>query len=914
MNKLSLFFKSINKYGLYFIEKTKKPFEEYNAEIKKCVHSSSIIIAYNEFKNSTNKFFDDLKLLLEKFNSELSEPLDLFLNELNNKNNEFLTDLNRLNTIVQDNKLKVEKSKNNYFNASKEASEQEQKINKLKESKTTKEETLKYQNELLTKYKNNSINAEQIYKKDLKNLNKCLEEGEEKYQIILDNLENEETSRLKYFTTITDNYSNLIKENSVIKNNYADKVKKLGNNINLKRDIKIYNNSLDFKNENKIRFPIEQFLNYEIFKKSDLKEKNKLSFLQLEPSEKIVGSGKNKSLDNLEIIQIQNEEIKNKDQTLEKNVEKLMNEEQILINDDLTYIINQIELNKNNSILFIKYLSIFYKDNCFVKIKSLDNLHHLSNLLSIIINNTKTLKEILYLNFIIIYIAEKTVYLNPDNIFNKCYLTKLLSKNKIFSQKNFWIELLDLKISYVADFKVKKELEKKNSNNENSSVFFSIKNIFGGGKIKENKKIENEIVYRQLYEKKLPIYTVEVLEDFIQHFSNFNFDVSQSIELINEFSSKYKFDNSYVNYFMAELNSNTYTIKNQNDSLIDIEKKIDYQTLFFNTDNLKNKVFSDNKLKSLLYSIKYMNIKELPNIISLNKLYNEKLKRFIYKNILLKYHDMSIENHIKIWKLLLNYNKLKEKYDYKKIKEEIEKNPNLVESKEIINLDVIRTYFKKDRQLNREKTSNILKVACKETPSINYCQGMNYIVAFLLSITEDEEDSFYLFLSLLIYTDYGSLFSEDLEKLKKYFYVFERLINIFLPELYSYFLDNNINVSYFISPWFITLFTDAFPHISNLSEPKIIMRIWDLFIFNGWNSIIKIGISIIKHFESKLLNLTFETLLRFLINDIIKSDFFENESFDNLTFITYNFKIEAGLIKNLENEYEIKKKMNPIGD
>ena len=68
------------------------------------------------------------------------------------------------------------------------------------------------------------------------------------------------------------------------------------------------------------------------------------------------------------------------------------------------------------------------------------------------------------------------------------------------------------------------------------------------------------------------------------------------------------------------------------------------------------------------------------------------------------------------------------------------------------------------------------------------------------------------------------------------------------------------------------------------------------------DGIIKIGISIIKHFESKLLNLTFETLLRFLINDIIKSDFFENESFDNLTFITYNFKIEAGLIKNLENE------------
>ena len=385
------------------------------------------------------------------------------------------------------------------------------------------------------------------------------------------------------------------------------------------------------------------------------------------------------------------------------------------------------------------------------------------------------------------------------------------------------------------------------------------------------------------------------------------------MELINEFSVKYKFDKLYVNYFLAKLNSNTFTIQNQNMNF-ENDKKVNYDNLFFNTDKLQKKKTYDIKLKSLLYSIKYMNIKELPNILPLNKMYNEKIKRFIYKNILLKYHDMSVENHIKIWKILLNFNQIKKKYDYNKIKKEIDQFPNLVISKEIIQLDVLRTYFKKDRQLNREKTSYILRATCKETPSINYCQGMNYIVAFLLSITENEEDTFYLFLSLLINTDYGSLFSDDLEKLKKFFYVFERLINIFLPELYSYFLDNNINVSYFISPWFITLFTDVYPHVSNLTEPKIILRIWDLFLFNGWNSIIKIGISIIKHFENKLLTLTFETLLRFLINDIIKSDFFENENFDTLTYITLNFKIGAGLITNLENEYNIKKKIPSIGE
>ena len=825
-----------------------------------------------------------------------------------------LSDLSRLNTIVQQNKMNVEKSKNNYFNLSKETSDLEQKLNKLKENDKIKDETLRYQKDLFYKSQSNSINAELIYKKDLKKFNKCLVEGDEKYQTILDNLENEESSRLNYIITVMEDFSKIFKLSSTIEVEYGEKLKKIGKNINIKRDLKIYNNTLDFKNENKIRFPIEEFLNYEIFKKSESKDKinNNLHFIQSQFGEKILGFENNKSLDNIEFLQLINEDIKTKDTTLENNIEQLINNINPLSNDALTYNINQIELNKNNSILFMKYLSSYYKNNAFVEIKCLENIHHLSSLLSIIINNSISIKEILYLNFILIYIAEKTVYINPENTFNKCYLSKLLSKNKLFSQKKYWNELLDMKISNITDFKVKNELEKKNQTNE-TGVLFSIKNIFGGGKIKENKKIESEIVYRQLYLKKLPIYTVEILDEYILHFSNFNFDVTQSMELINEFSVKYKFDKLYVNYFLAKLNSNTFTIQNQNMNF-ENDKKVNYDNLFFNTDKLQKKKIYDIKLKSLLYSIKYMNIKELPNILPLNKMYNEKIKRFIYKNILLKYHDMSVENHIKIWKILLNFNQIKKKYDYNKIKKEIDQFPNLVISKEIIQLDVLRTYFKKDRQLNREKTSYILRATCKETPSINYCQGMNYIVAFLLSITENEEDTFYLFLSLLINTDYGSLFSDDLEKLKKFFYVFERLINIFLPELYSYFLDNNINVSYFISPWFITLFTDVYPHVSNLTEPKIILRIWDLFLFNGWNSIIKIGISIIKHFENKLLTLTFETLLRFLINDIIKSDFFENENFDTLTYITLNFKIGAGLITNLENEYNIKKKIPSIGE
>ena len=65
--------------------------------------------------------------------------------------------------------------------------------------------------------------------------------------------------------------------------------------------------------------------------------------------------------------------------------------------------------------------------------------------------------------------------------------------------------------------------------------------------------------------------------------------------------------------------------------------------------------------------------------------------------------------------------------------------------------------------------------------------------------------SFLYFLCLLLTSDYSSLFTKDLENLKKFFYVFERILDILLPELYNYLKINNIKVSFFISPWFITL-------------------------------------------------------------------------------------------------------------
>jgi hypothetical protein len=452
---------------------------------------------------------------------------------------------------------------------------------------------------------------------------------------------------------------------------------------------------------------------------------------------------------------------------------------------------------------------------------------------------------------------------------------------------------------------------------------------FSNDKNKENEIFENEILFKQIYEEKLPLYSVEVIEDYINHFSNFNFEQKKASQLILEMAEKYKFDDSFVTYFMAKLNSNMWLskediLKNKNNYEKEL-KQLDYDQLYFNSSNngstIKYKRVLDPKLRGLIYSLRYIEIKDFPNLLSINKNYYKTLVKIIYKNILIKYHDMDIQNHIKIWKILLNYSEIKKLYDYKQIKKELnidDKNINgnleeIRNSKDIIDLDIIRTNFDTNKEINQLKISYILKALRYTKNNLKYCQGMNYIAAFLLNVMNDEEEAFYLFLSIFGNTDYGKLFVKDLEKLKKFFYVFGRLLNVLLPELDFYLKDNKIDVSYFVSPWFITLFTNTFPNIKDKNNPKILLRIFDLFFFSGWKSIIKIGISLLKNYESTIMTLTFEELLHFLINNILKSDFFQKENYEQLMQISINFKIKNSLISDIENEYEMKKKLEKFG-
>ena len=899
--KLSQFLKNFSYYGNNFTSKSIKSLEELYIEFRKESHDTSIHKAYNNFYCDIKKFLDKISAIFSLIDKNFADNISEFLKKYQSSNSEILSKLNKLFSLINEEKIKLEKYKYNYFDASKIKMEQEKKL-----------------------YHENT------YKNEVNKINKLFESSENEYSKILNLLNDNNNTRLKFLYKLLKSIGPQIKNTFDINKSLSENYEKLDKIINLDRDTKLFLNGNNFLTENNKRFINEKFLNYEIFKKEkNLQQKNTGNKTYISNSTKSVYSfTKNKNIFNFEkgkkILELgkQTNEIEfneTNDKIINGIILDIFNNDEQILKDQNIFLDDYLKNGIKNIENFMNILVSHYKKNSFIKIKNFNNLFLLLNILVHVINYSLENKEIFNCCFMVIFIAEKTIFFNKDNIYNIQYLCKLLSKNNVFSKPEFWTVLISNKINIVANVKTREEIIKKeNSNNEKQSItlFKKVMDIFNINNENEieNKKIENTILFEQMLDDNLPMCCVEVLEEYIQHFANFNFDHKKSTDLILEISEKYKFNDAFVTYFMAELTSNTSINKGTLDD--NSIKILDYNNLYFNSEK-KYKRIIEYKMRGIVYSLKYLNNNDFYNVLAINKNYNKTLVKIIYKNLLIKHRDMNIENHLNIWKILINFTEIKKQYSYTALISEINSQIKDPKVNDVIDLDTARTNFDKDKEINQLKIGNILKairLAIKKTHiNFNYYQGMNYIAAFLIQITNNEEESFYLFLSILNSTEYGKLFKEDLERLKKYFYVFERLLKILLPELYFYLKDNNIDVSYFISSWFITLFTNTFQHIKDKNNPKILLRIIDLFFFSGWKSIIKIGISLLKNYESKLMTLTFEDLLQFLLGGILKSDFFQNDNYDKLMNISINVKIKGSLISDVENEYEIKKGLPKIG-
>ena len=190
---------------------------------------------------------------------------------------------------------------------------------------------------------------------------------------------------------------------------------------------------------------------------------------------------------------------------------------------------------------------------------------------------------------------------------------------------------------------------------------------------------------------------------------------------------------------------------------------------------------------------------------------------------------------------------------------------------------------------------------------------MNYMASYIYQNTLKEEESFYIMLGLFITKNFSSIFQNNLSKLKTYFSLMDKLIYLYLPKIHFHFKKNQIKTDFFLSPYFITLFTNIYSFIKE-KDNIFIMRVWDEFIFNGWKTIFEVILTLLKLKEKILIKLEGDELIDYLVNKINKDDIFKNKNYEKFEEMKKYFVINNDLITYIEEEIKlgnkIQKKLN----
>lgn len=171
----------------------------------------------------------------------------------------------------------------------------------------------------------------------------------------------------------------------------------------------------------------------------------------------------------------------------------------------------------------------------------------------------------------------------------------------------------------------------------------------------------------------------------------------------------------------------------------------------------------------------------------LNKDMNEIMKEEILKQSLMRANIERVEQkRNEIWLQVLKVDRqfINGEFQLYFQQQQLELQKSIIES---IEVDVLRS-FNNLKDIPQEILKNILRTYAIVNPSLNYCQGMNFIAGFLyLSLGKQEALAFAVMREVIERYAMTHLFNTELPMLKLMFYQLDRLISINLPDLHNHF-------------------------------------------------------------------------------------------------------------------------------
>ncbi|XP_058808423.1 small G protein signaling modulator 3 homolog isoform X1 [Phymastichus coffea] len=129
-------------------------------------------------------------------------------------------------------------------------------------------------------------------------------------------------------------------------------------------------------------------------------------------------------------------------------------------------------------------------------------------------------------------------------------------------------------------------------------------------------------------------------------------------------------------------------------------------------------------------------------------------------------------------------------------------------------------------------------------PDIGYCQGTGTIAASLLLLLE-EEDAFWMMATIVEDLLPASYYSSTLIGIQADQRVLRTIVTNFLPDIDQVLVQHDIELSLISLNWFLMLF-------ASVVHMKILLRIWDLFLFDGSIVLFQITLGMLRIKETEL--------------------------------------------------------------
>jgi hypothetical protein len=163
--------------------------------------------------------------------------------------------------------------------------------------------------------------------------------------------------------------------------------------------------------------------------------------------------------------------------------------------------------------------------------------------------------------------------------------------------------------------------------------------------------------------------------------------------------------------------------------------------------------------------------------------------------------------------------------------------------------------FRDEDGVGQTHMRRILRALANIDPEVGYVQGMGFMTGTLLT-QMGEEEAFWCMHAFMNNEKYRcrEVFRNGFPLLKIQFHQLKRLMEQQVPKLAAHCEALQVDMSFFASKWFLTIFVYHFPF-------RGILRVWDIFLAEGWKIIFRVAIALMKWDEPRLITLPFDQLV-----------------------------------------------------